>query len=250
MFIPVRLFPLLLVASLWSADIPNEKVKHDILFQVSTLDALSLGIYNGALSFQEVKRHGNFGLGTFDALDGELVVLDGNFFQIRADGRAVRVDEKSLTPFAAVTDFDPDLHISIHQPTTFAQLAALIDQALPSKNLFYAIKVRGRFIEMTARSVARQSKPYPTLAQALQNQQIFNFSHVSGTLVGFRCPDFVKGVNLPGFHFHFLTSDETAGGHALSFVIQEAEVEIDVTAGHSTVLPDNQAFLEATLPVQ
>src|SRR5215813_5470562 len=78
------------------------------VFQVSTLDALSLGIFQGAVSFGHLREHGNFGLGTFDGLDGEMVALDGRFYQIRSDGSVSRVENTNTTPFAVVTNFYTD----------------------------------------------------------------------------------------------------------------------------------------------
>jgi acetolactate decarboxylase len=60
---------------------------------------------------------------------------------------------------------------------------------------------------------------------------------VTGTLVGFRCPPFVAGLNVAGDHLHFLTSDRTGGGHVLEMVIEDAVLTIDVTPAFLLSLP-------------
>jgi acetolactate decarboxylase len=248
--LPFRRSPLLflLIPTLLLAE--DQGLEHvNTLFQVSTLDALSLGIYQGALSLRALERQGDFGVGTFDSLDGELIALDGRFFQVRSDGTVSRVAGDATTPFAAVTTFKPDWRLTLQQPWSYPQVSALIDQMLPSKNLFYAVKIKGTFTDLTARSVPRQFLPFPPLATAISQQTLFPFHNISGTLVGFRSPAFVKGINQPGYHFHFISDDQHSGGHALSFQIIQVVIEIAVIRQHSTFLPDNQPFLSAPLPL-
>jgi acetolactate decarboxylase len=219
------------------------------LFQVSTLDALMLGIFQGAMSFHDLEKHGDFGVGTLDSLDGEMVALNGRFFQIRSDGTVHQVRGDATTPFAVVTRFEAGTRVHLTQPTTLAQISDLIDNMIPSKNLFYAVKVHGLFTNLTTRSVPQQYPPFPPLASVVAQQSLFPFENIRGTLVGFRSPAFVKGINQPGYHFHFISDDERSGGHALSFTTGDVVIEIGVIRQHSTFLPSNQPFLDATLPL-
>lgn len=66
---------------------------HNSIYLCAPVNALVEGLYEEKIPFSEIKRHGDFGLGTFDKLDGEMVMLDGNIFQITSDGRAARVDD-------------------------------------------------------------------------------------------------------------------------------------------------------------
>ena len=227
----------------------KSKPAEDALFQVSTLDALSLGVFQGALSVDDLSKQGDFGLGTFEGLDGEMVVLNNRIYQVRSDGATSRVKSGMTTPFAVVTNFAPQLRIQITKPATYAQLIAAIEPLLPSLNYFYAIKVEGVFDSLTARSVAKQFPPYPTLAAAIAQQTLFPMTNVRGTLVGFRSPQFVRGINQPGFHFHFLRADEAAGGHALDFLLTQGTVEISLLRQHTTFLPETPAFAAAPLPI-
>lgn len=215
----------------------------DRLTQVATIDALLAGAYDGYLPLAELARHGDLGLGTFHALDGEMILLDGRFYQVRADGRVYRPDLAGKTPFACVTDFAPDLSASLAGPLDQDSLAERIEELLPEANGFCAFTVAGRFRRVRTRSVPAQSKPYPPLAAVTEHQAVFDLEDVQGTLVGFRAPDFVRGLNVPGYHLHFLTADRTAGGHVLAFALESGWLELDVTHRWLTVyLPPGDPF--------
>jgi acetolactate decarboxylase len=139
-----------------------------LLFQTSTLQALMAGVYDGDLTFQELARQGDFGLGTFDALDGEMIALDGVFYQIRADGRVYPVAGAMKTPFAEVTFFKSARTHLIEMPVNYQQLLDYITRLLPSPNLPYAIRIDGFFPYVKTRSIPRQQKPYPPLAAAVK----------------------------------------------------------------------------------
>ncbi|MBC8276076.1 MAG: acetolactate decarboxylase [Chloroflexi bacterium] len=202
----------------------------DVLFQSSTISALSEGVFDGDLTYKDLRQHGDFGLGTFDDLDGEMIALAGEFYQIKADGKAYLVEDSMETPFAVVTLFEPDKAVSLDKVLDYEQLKQYLDSMLPTNDIFYAIKAEGAFKYIKARSVPTQSKPYPSLAEALEGQTIFEFHDVTGSLVGFWCPSYVEGINVPGYHFHFITSDRKAGGHLLDCRTESAKIEIDYTS--------------------
>ncbi len=197
------------------------------LFQTSTLQALMAGVYDGDLTFQELARHGDFGLGTFDALDGEMIALDGAFYQIRADGRIYPVAGAMKTPFAEVTFFKADRTHTIEMPMNLRQLLDYVDRLLPSPNLPYAIRIDGVFPYVKTRSIPRQQKPYPPLAAAAEKQAVFELAGVKGVIVAFRHPSYLAGINLPGYHCHFITADRQAGGHLLDCRVEGATVAVD-----------------------
>jgi acetolactate decarboxylase len=218
-----------------------------VLFQYSIIDALMAGVYDGQLTVSDLKKQGNLGLGTFNALDGEMVVVDGKVYQVTVDGKVTRAPASEKIPFAAVTFFTPKIFIPLKQATSFAELTKLIDKALPTKNLIYALKIEGRFSKVKARSVPRQTQPYPTLAQAVEKQAVFTFTDVEGTMVGLRCPSFLNGVNVPGYHFHFLTKDRQAGGHVLDCSLANLTVQVDPTCRLNLVLPEEPDFFTVHL---
>jgi acetolactate decarboxylase len=233
---------LLILASACSlTQAPNPVAQRETLVQVSTIDALLNGVYDGVMPFKTLKEYGDFGIGTFAGLDGEMVELDGDFYQVKADGKAYAVNDSMETPFAAVTFFDTDLRQSIPEGMDYAQLGEFLDGILPTSNIFYAIKIEGSFSYMKTRSVPGQEKPYPPLAEVTKNQPTFEFNNIEGTIVGFRCPAYVSGVNVPGYHLHFLTKNKDAGGHVLEFAVKEAEVSVDYTSEFLLILPGEKS---------
>jgi acetolactate decarboxylase len=218
------------------------------LFQVSTLDALFQGIFGASMTVGELRGHGDFGLGTYEGVDGEMVLLDGRFYQIRFDGSIGEAPDTARTPFAAVTNFRADTSFTA-KGASMTQLSDLIDSMLPSKNLFYAIRVKGLFSVINTRSVAKQFVPYPPLSSVTATQALFTNSNIAGTAVDIRCPVYVSGINQTGHHFHFLSDNLKAGGHALSFTTGEVTVELMTIRQHSMWLPGDEPFLKATLPL-
>lgn len=219
----------------------------DIMYQTSTLNALVEAVYDGEITCGELKKHGDFGIGTFNGLDGEMIVLEGKIYQVKADGVAYPIFDSTKTPFAVVKFFKTNRNASLKKDLNYDHLQEYLDGLLPSKNLFYAVKIEGTFRYVKARSVPKQNKPYPGLVEVTKNQKVFEFRNVEGTIVGLRCPEYTKGINLPGYHFHFITKDRGAGGHLLECTLQAANVEIDSTSKLYMVLPENNEFLKADL---
>ena len=219
----------------------------DILFQVSTIDALLEGVYDGDVTFGELGSHGDFGIGTFNRLDGEMICLDGEFYKIKADGKVYSVPEEEKTPFSAITDFSADTTLTVNNIDGLTLLGERINSHLPSKNIFYAIRIDGRFEYVKTRSVPIQTKPYPPLASVVKDQSVFESQDLRGTIVGFWCPSYVKGINVPGYHLHFIAEDRSSGGHLLECRISDATVKIDETSNFYMVLPEEEEFLKADL---
>jgi len=219
----------------------------DVLYQVSTVDALLEGAYDGTATLAQVLKRGDVGLGTFDALDGEMVVLEGCVYQVRSDGCVRRPALSETTPFAAVTFFEADHVVTAAGPMDLAGLERLVDRAVATPNIPHAIRVDGEFAYVKTRSVPRQTRPYPRLAEVAAHQPTFDLHDVRGTLVGFRCPKYVAGLNVPGYHLHFLTDDRSAGGHVLEVRLRRGTVAIDDTFGLEVALPRGGAFYRADL---
>ena len=220
---------------------------NDVLYQVSTISALLGGILDGEVSFQQLGEHGNFGLGTFDALDGDMIELRHQFFQVSADGAVRKVKPLAKTPFAMTTFFEPDRSINTKQSMDYKQLQTFIEDNLESKNILYAIEIKGRFKNVKVRSVHKQTPPYPGLNEAVKNQALFEYGDISGTMVGFYCPQLARGVNNPGFHFHFLSDDLKKGGHVLDLSSTSIKISIDPTDNFFLTLPHSQKFIQAEI---
>jgi alpha-acetolactate decarboxylase len=221
---------------------------HDTeVYQFSTISALLEGVYDGDVTIADILRHGDFGLGTFNHLDGEMVILDGVCYRLRADGSATRAALTDHTPFAAVTRFHTDFEIAIETRTGEAEVTGAIDRQIESSNLIYAIRITGHFAELHTRTVMEQRKPYPTLTQATEGQAETRFSDVTGVVVGFRTPDYQQGISVAGYHLHFLNSDRTSGGHVLDFSLEHGQVAVSGASQLHLSLPTSGAFLDAQL---
>jgi acetolactate decarboxylase len=206
------------------------------IYQVSTIHALKQGKYDGETTYGELKKRGDFGIGTLNGLDGEMVAMNGEFFQVRADGSVHSIADQEKTPFAVVTFFKPDNRLSLPRVSDMKQLQEALDRMLPPSDKPCAIKINGDFKYIKVRSVPRQEKPYPGLEGALKHQTEFELKNVRGTLVGFRFPSYMDGVNVPGYHFHYITADKKAGGHVLDCSTENASAEVTPISNLSVTL--------------
>lgn len=216
------------------------------LFQVSTSAALVEGIYQGAVRVSRLLQHGDFGLGTFIDLDGEMVVLDGVCYRISPTGAIAAVEGDRLIPYAVVTRFSSSVRKKDQRIRNFEDLVQICDQLRDSNNVFYAFRVNGDFDVVKTRVM----KPVPKgtgLKKAASGQQEFRLKELRGTLVGIWSPAFAASFSVPGYHFHFLSQDRQSGGHVLD--CRASEVEIDGCAMNEmhVSLPETEDFLKADL---
>ena len=220
----------------------------DAVFQYSTTRALLAGLYDGALRIEQAAEWGDLAIGTVNAIDGELIAVEGRYFRIGADGIARRLPPEARTPFIVVKDFQSEHQASLPPGLDLEALKAHLDTLIGSENLFHAVVVRGRFGGMVTRSEPKQSPPYKPLAEVMAEQQVrFELGEVEGTLVGFRCPAYVEGLNVAGYHFHFLSADERRGGHVLALETRKGRIEIDTAHALQLELPEDDAFAQLDL---
>jgi acetolactate decarboxylase len=213
------------------------------IYLCAPVNALVEGIFEQNVPLAEIKQHGDFGLGTFNDLDGELVLLDGTVYQITADGRvAVIADEQTLTPFACVTHYRPISHDDLDEELTYGAFLQWLVRLLPSPNLFYALRIEGDFTAIKARSVPKQEN-YRTLVEVAREQSLFEYENVSGTLVGFFTPSFMASLNVPGLHLHFLSADLRVGGHLLECRPRKVRVGVQFISRLELALPLSLDYL-------
>jgi acetolactate decarboxylase len=228
-YLPTSLFLVLLlgVAGCTAPAASQPAVDRQQITQVSILNALMLGHYDGVIPMSEVLKYGDFGLGTCDHLDGELIVLDGKAFQAKADGTVVEVPGAETTPFAVVTFFDKHGSMPCAGIGSLQELEGRLDTALANENLFAAARVEGTFESITFRSVGRQEPPYRPLVEVAKKQSVWSHETVKGTLVGIRSPKWVGGLSVAGYHWHFLSDDHKLGGHVLECKIETGTAMYD-----------------------
>jgi acetolactate decarboxylase len=216
------------------------------LTQVSTYQALIMGIYDGELTYSRLAKHGDFGIGTVEGIDGEMIALDGIFYQAKVDGSVLQVDNSMKAPFAMVHFFRGDRLVFLKERIDdFDQLKIYLERQLPTANRPYAFRIAGTFPNVKVRSVPGQNRPYPPLQDVIARQAVFEFSGIKGTMVGYWMPGTLSSVNLPGFHLHFISDDRKHGGHVLDCRLSEASVNIDDLDGLMLIIPQNPAYQQA-----
>lgn len=218
------------------------------LFIYSTIDALLSGAYDGDLTVRELAMKGNFGLGTYNGLDGEMVLLNGTFYHVKADGSVGIASPGTKVPLAYVLPFNAAGGVNLGNaspPRPLAALEAVIDAQLVNKNHFYGVKVAGQFSGVTTRAIAPQVRPYKPLAEVSKTQVVFKREAVDGTLVGIRSPAFSKGISVPGWHWHFISEDKAFGGHVLAATLIAGSVVVAHVGDVTIKLPDSQDFAAA-----
>jgi len=222
---------------------------HHTLWQISTSTAVVEGVSDGCMRVGDLRQHGDFGLGTFDHLDGEGILLDDQCWQARADGSLSLAPDDELTPFFVVTHFQADAAHSWSAIHSWEDLRGRIDPLRPGDNLFMAIRICGVFQRLELRSVSAVESGVH-LVQAAQAQTVFPLQNISGTMVGFWSPRYASSLNVPGYHFHFVSDDRRHGGHVLDHGDLRAEqltVELQRESDLRLVLPQTKTFLEADL---
>jgi acetolactate decarboxylase len=226
---------------------PGGQKDRETMYQVSTFNALARGLYDGSVTFKTLKEHGDMGLGTFNALDGEMIGLDGEFYQIKSDGTVSPVNDSDSTPFAVVSYFDIDITHKITNLSSLKQLMDAIDGTMTNRNAMYLIKAHGHFRNITVRSVHVQHKPFPLLIDAVKDQSVFNFSDIDGTIAGVWFPEYMAGINVAGYHFHFISDDLKHGGHLLDCSADDLTSYLDETDSFYMALPNDSAFRGADI---
>ncbi|QYH20157.1 acetolactate decarboxylase [Corynebacterium aquatimens] len=224
-----------------------ESIQRHTIFQNSLMTALLDGIYDGELTIGEILSKGNFGLGTFDGLDGEMLILDGVCHQLTSDGKARVADLDQRTPFTVVTNFVPRIRVDAPRGMVRSDLSSFIDSLEPSANFFYAVRITGRFSEVVTRTVSKQTKPYPPMAEAVGDDQEHRFTDIEGVIGGFRTPGYAKGIGVPGCHVHFITADHTSGGHVLDYTVEDAVIELCPGTDMELHLPITAEFQNSDL---
>jgi len=209
-----------------------------VLFQASTIGALLEGAYDGDLSFAELAEHGDLGLGTLNGLDGEMIALDGRFYRADVEGVVGEVRGAEQTPFAVVTRFEPTVDTKVDGPLEHEALLARLDELIPAGAASCAIRLDGHFDLVRARSVPRQQPPYRPLTEVVAEQHVFELHDVAGTMLGFRFPDYVEGIEVSGYHLHFISENRDCGGHVLgSHCDQALRVRLDPSSELHVELP-------------
>lgn len=226
--------------------------RHEV-FQTGLMGALLDGIYDGDCTIEHLLTRGDFGVGTFNALDGEMIILDGVCYRLSSDGTVRPATGGEKSPFAVVTSFVPHVSLALAQPQTREQIASLLDELTPSDNYLYAFRIRGEFEFVRTRTVARQSKPYRRLIEVTKGEPVQNFTAIAGApalagdVVGFLTPVYQQGIGIAGDHAHFISSSREQGGHVLDYLVVSGVLDVCIGTDLHLELPRTSEFERADL---
>jgi acetolactate decarboxylase len=221
----------------------NTREKETIYF-ASLNHAIQEGQFDGVITVNELKGHGNFGLGSEEKLKGELVLLDGNFYSIPSTGKAALMRDENKIAFAAIKSFTADSTFSVKNLTDAKALYTYLDARI-DQNSFVALKITGMFRTIEFRSFIQQNKPYKPVDQVPENK--FRHENMQGTMVGFFTPKSAQVLNSPNYHFHFIDNGKKTGGHVLECTISSATVEVDYADELHVLLPPKKAVEQVDL---
>ena len=218
-----------------------------ILYITGGYGPLIRGAYDGSATIADVKKHGDFAAGTFSGIDGELVALNGRYYQIGEQGKISPVDDTWTTPNTSATFFKPDRVIAVSKALSWPEFQSFLNSQLPTPNIFYAMKLTGKFDWIKARSLTRFKKPYsatPYLT-VVADEPTYGFTNVESTMVIFASPNYASELIYPGYHAHFINSDGKYGGHLLDCRIASGRVEVEDISNLLVSLPQSSEFYRA-----
>lgn len=201
-------------------------------------------VFDGHLKVSFLKQHGDIGLGSFDHLDGEMVMLNGIAYRIREDGVVSEGNPDDEIAYADACFFKSDTSIHVNSFRNYDSLRSRLNQYLPSPNHFYAFTIHGVFDSLTLGGVPKQSPPFEKGLDVLIPQRpVFKGGNITGTMVGFYCPQFIGDINTSGYHFHFISDDKQLGGHVMELTSgKNVEIMMQKLVRYHFDMPASSAF--------
>lgn len=194
------------------------------IYQHGTLGGLMQDLMDGTEKIGTLSNYGDFGLGTLEGSNGEIIFLDGVIYHADETGKINQLTGDELTPYAAVTNFESDEQFSLANSSDDTVKAAILEKV--SHNLFAAVKIEGTFKHMHVRVAPKQEKPYPRFVEIARHQPEFEADDIAGTIVGFFTPNLFQGAAAAGFHLHFISDDRRFGGHVLDFELTDGKIDL------------------------
>lgn len=219
-------------------DFLKEKNYPRTLIQYSGIEAFDLKDYDGSLRISNLSHYGDFGLGCFNALDGELIYFESKAYHATSDGHLKPADPKSILSCAYFTKFDSQSSVHLEDLRLSFLFQKIKNSFSHPGQVFSALRIDGFFDMISMRSVPPQKKPYPSIEEVVKGQAIYNYQDVSATIIGFYFPSYFNGLTYPGFHLHFITNDLKHGGHVLDFSLTQGELLVSPLENYLYLLPD------------
>lgn len=212
------------------------------LYQVSTLDSLMQGWFYPVKKVGELREHGDTGIGAFTGADGELIALDGQFYRATYDGKVALAGDEETVPFACVANFDAEWTSDVTLTATLGSMENALSGVVDDFNHIYLVRLDGYFQSVSVRTVKGQREPYPTLKSAMAEQKIVTRGNVKGSIVALYCPPYLSGLNLPGWHTHFISADRKTAGHVLDLSLASGKAAFTRLTNFTVSLPNDERF--------
>ena len=216
------------------------------IYQVSTLQALALGYSKAVINVEQLLKQGNTGLGTFEDVNGEMIIMDGRCYRADQAGNVTEVSPETGVPFAAVAKLYGTQQFSVESMPDLNAVRTMLTNKIEERfglNSMQIVRIDGFFEKVDARSEAPYRSHHISLKDILgQTQKAFIFENIRGSLVGVYFPDYMDGINMPGWHLHFLSEDRTKGGHVFDVSMREGKAYLDKISSIAIDLPKEAAF--------
>lgn len=216
------------------------------IYQVSTLQALALGYSRAVISAGELLKEGDTGLGTYEDVNGEMIVMDGHCYRADQSGNITEVAPETGVPFAAVARLYGEQQFPLKDMQDITSVRTELTRKIEERfglNSMHIVRIDGEFEKVDARSEASYRSHHISLKEILgQTQEAFLFENIRGSLVGVYFPDYMDGINMPGWHLHFLSEDRSKGGHVFDLSMREGTAKVDKISNIFINLPKEAAF--------
>ncbi len=199
------------------------------LYQYSHAFIFEQKKYDGHYPAGNLKKHGNIGLGTFNGLNGELVMLEGECYQCIPKKPVKIAADDVLIPWGVVTAFtDNASKTTLENITHFSQLESKLSELTDMHNAPYVFHIQAEFNHLLLRQVIKQEKPYIlSLEEVYAESPPENIGPITADLVGFYIPEFMQGLQPKGLHFHGVTTDKQSGGHLADLSFKTATLTFE-----------------------
>ena len=216
------------------------------MYQVSTLQALALGYSRAVINVGELLQEGDTGLGTFEDVNGEMILMEGQCYRADQNGQVSVVSPETGVPFAAVAQLSGEQQFAMGRMDDIEAIRTELTRKIEERfglNSMHVVRIDGFFENVDARSEAPYRSHHISLKEILgETQKAFVFENIRGSLVGVYFPDYMDGINMPGWHLHFLSEDRTQGGHVFNVRMREGLAKVDKIHSIEIDLPKEAAF--------
>ncbi len=210
--------------------------------QTDTASHLIDGSFSGTTTILDAFHGAWLGVGVSDALDGELVCVDGVIWRVPDTGIPEVADPLATIPFAVAAARAPAELVTYETVPSGMNMSDLGELVGSETHQMIVLRIEGTFRDVVLRSEHRQTPPYRDLDAVLSTDEVrWHFAEWSGVMVGHQFPTAQDGVLIPGIHLHGISSDHLSGGHVREMTVIDAELSWAPADVEVTLSDDGEA---------